>query len=159
MWATKRWPLQRFAQLAERLGARGMQIILTGTPSEQPLAQAVLQRVPTALNLTGKLALGELGGVIDACDVFVANDSGPMHIARALGVPTLAFFGSTDARQFDGRGHSLIRSERDCAPCSFHGYPSCPRGHLGCLRDFDVDFAYAQVEALLGKKPVAWVYG
>lgn len=159
LWATKRWPLDRFVQLARRLVNAGMQVILLGGPQEKAQADAAAQQVPGACNLTGMLDLGRLGGVIGACDVFVANDSGPMHIARALGVPTLAFFGSTDPKQFQADGHRLLFSARDCAPCSFHGYAQCPRGHLGCLLDFDVEFAYAQVQALLGSKPVAAVFG
>lgn len=159
MWATKRWPLSRFIHLAQRLVAAGMQVLLTGSPSETRQAAEVVAQVPGAHDLTGQLSLGMLGGVIGACDVFIANDSGPMHIARALGVPTLAFFGSTDPHQFDGCGHRLVWSARNCAPCSFHGYAQCPRGHLGCLTDISVGHALAQVQALLGTKPVPWVYG
>ncbi len=138
-WATKRWPLERYTQLAvhavEHLGAR---VVLTGSVDEQPLLDTVAAAVPNAVNLGGKLSLGVLGAVVSRCRVFVANDSGPMHMARALGVPTLTFFGSTDPRQFDFTPHAALWANRDCAPCSLYGLNSCPRGHFGCMLDLDV---------------------
>lgn len=159
MWATKRWPLARFVALAQRLVAQGMHVVLTGSPDEMAQAEIITHNIPSVQNLTGRITLGELGGIIAQCDVFVANDSGPMHIARALGVPTVAFFGSTDPNQFDGRGHRLLFSGRACAPCSFHGLAQCPKGHLGCLYDLSVQDAESAIYALLGCKPVAPVIG
>jgi heptosyltransferase-2 len=159
MWATKRWPLQRFAALAAALVRVGHQVILTGSPDEVAAVAEVAAAVPTAVNLAGRLTLGELGGVLAKLDAFVANDSGPMHMARGLCIPTLAFFGSTDPRQFDGTGHRFMFSNRHCAPCSFHGRAACPRGHLGCLTDHTVAAALDHVLTLVAGGPAAPVRG
>ncbi|RYF09117.1 MAG: glycosyltransferase family 9 protein, partial [Deltaproteobacteria bacterium] len=159
MWATKRWPLPRFTALAAALVRIGHQVILTGSPDEAGAVAEVAAAVPTAINLAGRLTLGELGGVLAQLDAFVANDSGPMHMARALRIPTLAFFGSTDPKQFDAAGHRFMFSNRHCAPCSFHGRVACPRGHLGCLTDHTVAAALDHVLALLASGPAAAVRG
>src|SRR5262249_19710373 len=99
-WATKRWPADRFGELAKRGLAAGMQVVVQGSASEKQLAAEVSAAAPGAVSLCG-LDLAALGGLIARCTAFVANDSGPMHIARGLGVPTLALFGSTDPAMFD----------------------------------------------------------
>lgn len=148
---TKRWPVERYADLAARIAAEGHPVVLTGNARETPLAEAVRRAAPAAVDLTGRLTLGELGGVIEACRAFVANDSGPMHMARALGVPTLAFFGSTDPRQFEFTGHALQYAGEGlpCAPCSLWGLPSCPQGHFRCMLDLPVDAALESLRSLL----------
>jgi ADP-heptose:LPS heptosyltransferase len=159
MWETKRWPPERFGALAAWAFANGMQVVLTGSSSERDVTRQVLQVAPQAVDLAGKLELDTLAGVIDRCEVFVANDSGPMHMARALGVPTLALFGSTDPGQFDFTGHALMFAGVSCSPCSFHGLPRCPRGHLHCLLDLDVERARKALQSLLSRGRAAYVMG
>jgi ADP-heptose:LPS heptosyltransferase len=104
---------------------------------------------PEARDLIGKIPLASLGGVLARCTAVVANDSAPMHIARGLGVPTLAIFGSTDPGQFDFTGHALLFAGVDCAPCHFYGRRACPRGHFRCMLDLDVQRAWQALEPLL----------
>src|SRR2546430_12033461 len=80
---------------------------------------------------------------------FVANDSGPMHMARALGVPTLAIFGSTDPAMFDFAGHAMLFAGVECAPCSFFGRSRCPRGHFRCMLDLSEERAWEALAPLL----------
>ena len=159
MWGTKRWPTERFAALARQVMAQGSQVVLTGSGEEAALCQAVLAAAPGAINLGGGLDLETLGGVIALCSAFVANDSGPMHMARALGVPTLTFFGSTDPGQFDFSGHALMYAALECSPCSFHGLAQCPRGHLRCLRSLEVEDAWSALKNLLSQGRAAPVPG
>lgn len=148
-WETKRWPAERFGELARRSAAAGLQIAVTGSASESSLAAAVVAGVPRSANLCGKITLGGLGGVLSRCRAFVANDSGPMHMARALGVPTLAFFGSTDPRQFEFAGHAVEFAGVPCAPCHFYGRRRCPRGHFRCMLDLSAGSAWERLRSLL----------
>lgn len=159
MWATKRWPAARFAALARWLLASGRQVVVTGGLSEAPLVQAVVAAAPGAVGITREADLGVLGGILARCAAFVANDSGPMHMARGLGVPTLVLFGSTDPGQFDFTGHAMLRLGLDCSPCCFHGRPSCPRGHMRCLTGLEVAPAQAALAGLLSRGAVNWVQG
>ena len=155
-WATKRWPVDRFAGLARRALGRGVQVAVQGSAAEAPFGREVARLAPGTADLCGKLDLPALGGFIDGCSAFVANDSGPMHLARALGVPTLAFFGSTDPGMFDFRGHEMLFAGVPCAPCSFFGRRRCPRGHFRCMLDLDEERAWGALEPLLsaGRLPL-----
>jgi len=142
-WETKRWPWERYARLAERLSReRGARIVLIGGPEDAELARAILGRFPGALNLTGKTTLRELLALARKLDLFVTNDSGPMHVAAASGVPTLALFGPT-SRELGffpyGRGHRVLEKDLTCRPCGLHGSRSCPEGHFLCMRLIEVD--------------------
>lgn len=149
LWETKQWPSEYFGGLARRLGDAGYQVAVSGSPAEAPITAAVARTAPGVVDLAGRLSLGELPGFISLCVAFVANDSGPMHMARALGVPTLAFFGSTDPGQFDFSGHSVLFGDLPCSPCSLHGRRRCPKRHYRCMLSLDVDAAWAALEPLL----------
>jgi heptosyltransferase-2 len=153
LWATKQWPTERFGALAARAD---VPVVLTGSPAEKELCASVHAQAPRALNLCGTLSLAELGGVLAGARAVVANDSGPMHMARALGVPTLTFFGSTDPAQFRFDGHKLAYVGVPCSPCSLHGLTHCPRGHFRCMLDITVDAAADMLNSLLaGPRRVA----
>lgn len=156
---TKRWPAERFGELAKRLVAGGAQLIVTGSKGEAHLAAKIREVEPAARDLTGRCGIGALGGLIARCSAFVANDSGPMHMARALFVPTLAFFGSTDPRQFDFTGHAMEWSQVACAPCSFFGRARCPEGHFRCMLDVDADRAWRSLEPLLHGRRALPIHG
>jgi len=155
-WETKRWPAERFAALARRAMSEGFQVAVQGSASEGALGREIVAAAPGAADLCGKLDLRGLGGFISRCAVLVANDSGPMHMARALGVPTLAFFGSTDPAMFDFRGHSALFAGVECSPCSFFGRRRCPRGHFRCMLDLTEDRAWVALSPLLsaGRLPL-----
>ena len=148
-WNTKRWPVERFAALAARARKAGLQVVVQGSRDEAPLGRIVAAAAPGVVDLSGKLDLPTLGGFIARCSAFVANDSGPMHIARGLGVPTLAMFGSTDPGMFEFEGHRALFAGVECSPCSFFGRSRCPRGHFRCMLDLDEDRAWHALEPLL----------
>ncbi len=89
--------------------------------------------------------------------LFVTNDSGPMHIATASGVPTLGIFGPT-TRELGffpyGPGHRVLQVDLECRPCGLHGAKSCPRGHFLCMNLISADEAYrAAAQMLDAKRP------
>jgi len=156
-WATKRWPAERFGELARRALAHGIQVAVQGSASELDLGRTVCALAPGTVDLCGKLDLPGLGGFIARCTAFAANDSGPMHLARGLGVPTLAFFGSTDPEMFEFPGHHALFAGVPCSPCSYFGRSFCPRGHFDCMRELPVDRAWRALLPLLegGRRALA----
>jgi heptosyltransferase-2 len=136
-WETKRWPVERFADVAARAIREGYRVVLTGTTSERHLAATVREHAPRAVDLCGAADLRTFAALVQRCDAFVANDSGPLHLARSFGVPTVAIFGCTDPAQFAFDRHYLQYAELPCAPCHFYGRRSCPRGHFDCMRSID----------------------
>jgi len=159
VWETKRWPSERFGHLAQRLLDAGRQVVVMGSAAERSIVDAVIAVAPGVVDLTGRLQLAELGAAISLCKAFVANDSGPMHIARALGSPTLAFFGSTDPNQFDFTGHALRFAGIECSPCSLYGLRRCPKKHFRCMLELDVDSAWTALQPLLDGQRRAPVLG
>ncbi len=128
--SAKRWLPERFAAVAARLSAEwGAGVALFGTASEFELCQKVAEQIgPEARNLAGRTSLTEFIDLAAACMAFVTNDSGAMHIAAAVGVPTIAVFGATDP-EATGPASSLARVVRtpvDCSPCLLR---ECPIDH------------------------------
>lgn len=94
----KRWPVERFALLANHLARKvGVQLLLIGSDTDQALADSVaglsLANTP---NLAGRLTLGQLGALAEMADLYIGNDAGSTHVAAAVGCPTLALFGPSD---------------------------------------------------------------
>lgn len=98
--SAKRWLPERFAQLADRLAAQFQaQILIIGGPKEVALAETVQKEMRhQAIVMTGKTSVREMMALISQCDLFISNDSGPMHIASALRIPQVAIFGPTNAQ-------------------------------------------------------------
>ncbi|MCI0336458.1 MAG: lipopolysaccharide heptosyltransferase II [Acidobacteria bacterium] len=147
----KCWPEDRFAALAERLIKElNARIILIGAASERDYAERVMEQVKTrcAINLAGRTSMAELIGLLDACDLLVSNDTGPAHIAAALGRPTLTIFGPTNEFETAPTGSraELIRAEGiKCARCMLR---DCPIDHR-CMTRISADEVFERARALL----------
>ena len=96
-WRTKRWSLENFAEVITQVQKHfGARILLTGSTAEIPIGEALAQITKVeAINLIGKTTLMQLGALIESCNLYLTCDSGPMHIAAAIGTPTIALFGPT----------------------------------------------------------------
>jgi len=121
-WETKRWPPDRFATVAELLAQRfDARFLITGGPDDRAAAQAIAALAGGArvVDATGQTSLRQLASLLLRCRLVISNDSGPMHIAAALGVPVVAIFGPTSPQRVGpyGAGHRVIQADVDCAPC------------------------------------------
>jgi heptosyltransferase-2 len=143
----KQWLPDRFAEAAERLAqARGAEVALFGSSSERELCEQVAKLLNgrRVTNYAGKTTLGEFIDLASQCELFLTNDSGAMHIASALGVPTVAIFGATDdvATGPTGPLARVVREPVDCSPCLLR---ECPIDHRCMTR---VSAERVAVEAL-----------
>jgi heptosyltransferase-2 len=135
----KRWLPERYGAVGDLVGRRtGAKVVLVGGAAERALANEIaagMTRPPRVL--TGETTLPELVGVLSCLSGFVTNDSGPMHLAAALGVPLVAVFGSTDWRETApwGARATVVREPVECAPCMLR---DCPIDHR-CMRAVTVD--------------------
>jgi heptosyltransferase-2 len=143
--SAKRWYPDRFADVADTLsGEWNARVVVVGSTAEAPLAgeiEAAMRRPP--VNLAGKTTVRELMALLSLSSFLVTNDSGPMHIAAALGVPLVAVFGPTDWRRTSPWSPlaKVVRVEIDCSPCRRR---VCDRGHecmLGVTPRMVVDAA------------------
>lgn len=137
--SAKRWYPERFAQVAAQLSQEwGARIILFGGPDEQDIVKIIADNLDSnCLNMTGKTSVRRLMALIKRCSLFITNDSGPMHIAAAFGVPLVAVFGPTDhssTSPFTDRA-IIVRMHTDCAPCKLR---QCPTNHC-CMTAISAD--------------------
>ncbi len=151
--SAKRWLPERYAAAGDLLARRtGARIVILGGANERPLAEAIsdLMRTPAQV-LCGETSLAELSGVLSHLRLLLTNDSGPMHLAAALGVPQVAVFGSTAWRETApvGDHHRLVREDVDCAPCLLR---ECPIDHR-CMTRISADQVVAAALALLDDPP------
>lgn len=94
---SKRWPAPRFAELGRTLGRDALSVVLFGSPAEAEACRKLAVEIGEGVtDLGGRTTIGELAAVLEVCDVVVANDSGGMHLAAAVGTPVVAIFGGTD---------------------------------------------------------------
>jgi heptosyltransferase-2 len=150
---SKRWPMKRWADLAIDLRRRvpGVRQAIFVGPKEIWLGVRVHEESGKFHPLLGPdLDLAGLAGVLAHLDLFVTNDSGPMHLAAALGVPCVALFGPTDRRRTapSGEGHTVIDLDLWCSPCF---RKRCPLLHHNCLRGIGVDAVAAAAAGALAR--------
>jgi ADP-heptose:LPS heptosyltransferase len=119
----KRWPAARFAALAQVLAGRGLTPVVLGTEREAPAAGLIAASCPEAIDLTGRTTLADIAAIAARARVAVGNDTGPMHVAAAVGCPCVALFsGDSDpdltAPRYPGGGWPTILRVPDLADLS-----------------------------------------
>jgi heptosyltransferase-2 len=152
----KRWPAERFAELAGMLCRRSnARILLFGSNADRETAATIIARAGAAasrmIDLTGATSLIEAMALIGECDVLVTNDSGLMHVAAALRTPLVALFGPTDhiATGPYADNAEVIRKALPCSPCK---KPHCPEKHVRCMKLIESDEVGAAVLRLLEER-------
>jgi len=142
-WSTKRWPVERFAMVAQELAqTQEAAVVVLGSGEDARLAQELCQRLSVpVLNSTGKLSLMHTAALLQRCHLLLSNDSGLMHMATALRVPVVAIFGPT-VQEFGFYPFKacaqVVSAELTCRPCSTKGSRRCPRGHHHCMQQVTV---------------------
>jgi heptosyltransferase-2 len=146
----KCWPAESYAELADRLAARGLPVVLLGAPGEAERIAAVRSRMRCEpIVLAGTLDLGALKALVRGARALVANDAGARHVAAAFGVPSVIFFGPTSvSKTADNLSRiEVLETEHACRPCYRR---RCPIDHR-CLSSIGVDEAEAASERVLAR--------
>lgn len=146
----KCWLPDRFRQVALKLLENPENhVVFFGDEASRPLIQEICRGMPErAVNLAGMTKLRELVGLIEACDVFLTNDSGPMHIAAAVRTPLLALFGSTsDIATGPYKFGKVIHKHVSCSPCYLR---TCPID-FKCMKQIEVDEVVSELKKMLGQ--------
>jgi lipopolysaccharide heptosyltransferase II len=159
-WFHKQWPAGRFAELADRLAARGCRVAVIGGPRDEDACRRVAEKARSGpAILSGIERLRETIALIDRMSLFVSNDTGPMHIAAGLGIPTVGLFGPSDATKYRpwGAHTRMISASLPCSPCpqdedtcNLHG-----REKAECMMTISVDEVYSTASDLLDRKASA----
>ncbi len=153
-WQSKRWSVGSFARLAilarERTGA---QVVAMTGPGEEGIAERVRAEAGGAVMVLPFQPLRTIAAVLASCDAVIANDGGIMHLAVALGRPTVAVFGPTEPDiwfPYEGKGpFALVSRRMDCAPCHKH---EC--GSVECLESIEPEEVLGRMQDVLAWKSV-----
>ena len=147
-WQSKNWPAESYAAAIKALQPNG-HILLCGGPADQALGESIVRDSGVPLiNAVYKTSLLQLAALISRCTVLVTGDTGPLHMAIALGIPTVSIFGPTDPKRFGPltSEHVVLEEQLDCRPCH---KMQCPQKHLSCLYSLSPDRVITAVEMLL----------
>jgi ADP-heptose:LPS heptosyltransferase len=158
--AMRQWPPEHFASLIDLLVEKNaVNVVLIGGPEEAELAQDVLGMVgnrEAVVSLAGRTSLRDLPALLSACALYVGNNSGPKHIAAALGVPTIGIHsGVVDAIEWGpiGKRAVALRRNMTCSPCYLARMEDCPRNYA-CMQGLEPT-AVQEVSEVLLARPVA----
>ncbi len=152
-WATKRWAPHQLRRALQLCFERGWVCRFVGAEWERPLMQEALQGLSYQAHQIEDFMTGSVRDLLKAlgpCKVVVGGDTGPVHMARAVGIKAAVLFGPTYPNK-----HHFSKEERsfrtgiDCSPCSPHGPKVCPKGHHRCMTELPAEEVIQGVEALL----------
>lgn len=151
-WDTKRWSGDGYIEIGRRLIAAGLPVAILGSPDEKTLCDAIAALIlpdrndPRLINLAGRTRMAEMIAALASAKMIIGNDSGPLHVAVALGRPSISIYGPTDPEFVGPYGQldRVIRFNVDCFPCR---NKTC--GHHSCMKGVEVDAVWAKVMKLL----------
>lgn len=153
----KRWPKEKFASLCDRLITQyKAKILIFEGPSERGLAKEIADLMRNKPIIIANLRLGQVMAIIKKCHLFIANNSGLMHIAAAMGTPVVVIAGPTNPK-WDGPWgvkHRIVRKTLSCSPCYTYTLPyfSCQRKDFACLYEVTVEEVLEKVKELYNRK-------
>ena len=139
-WETKRWPPEKWAKLIEQMLQDGLPpAVMLGAPDDREFTDKIISACDARIvNLVGKTSLRELAAILALAGLVVCHDSGPMHIAAALGRPLVAVFGPTNPTRTGPYSPlaQVVQLSLECVPCYSR---QCPLGHHNCMRQIDME--------------------
>ena len=147
----KRWPPERFARVADHLAkSRDLKVLLLGSEGDRPVTGEVARAMELpAVDWTGATDLAVLPAAVRRCTLLVSNDSGPMHVATAVGTPVIGVFGATHPRLGFapvGPADTVVSLDLPCSPCSLHGNRACRFRTHACMKELDPRRVIAEAE-------------
>jgi heptosyltransferase I len=153
IWETKRWGSDKFAKVAEHFLSKGFAVILIGSQRERVVCEEVAALAPGAVDLAGMTTLSELAALIRRSAISITNDSGPMHLAVALGRPVVSIFGPTDPIWIGPyqRANAVLQADLQCSPCYLRRLKHCHHDHA-CMHNISPLAVIERAEGFLAAK-------
>jgi len=160
VWATKRWTVDGYRKLIQKIQlSNRYEIVLIGSKEDSDLTHEILAPITQRsglTNLVGQTSLDELRMLYPQLSGLVSGDSSPVHFASAFGVPSVVIFGATTPEMgFAGRSDltKVVEiSGLSCRPCSVHGPKTCPKLHFRCMRDISAEKVFESLKSLMNEE-------
>ena len=154
VWTTKRWTMEGFASVADKLIQEAkVEVLFLGSSKDEKLLLKIssMMRLKPIIPI-GKTSLLKSAALVSKCSAVLSNDSAPVHIAIAMEKPVVAVFGST-LPEFGfapyGESHTIIQKSVYCRPCGIHGKKICPEIHFGCMKGTSPDEVFQAIKKYL----------
>lgn len=150
---TKMWPEEYYIKLGNTLEKNGFRVILFGGRDDREICSRISSELSLAINLSNDNDILQTAADMKMCQAIYCNDSGLMHTATSVGVPVIAFFGSTVKEfgftPYKSKNLILENNYLTCRPCTHIGRGSCPKKHFKCMKDIYPQFAFEQLKLIL----------
>jgi heptosyltransferase-2 len=162
VWFTKRWPSDYIIELLHLLlkYSKNIEIFMLGGNNENQLNEVIIQHSKWAKNIfntAGKININETAALLSTSDLLVTNDTGIMHIATGLQLPTIAIFGST-VEEFGfypyGVHSEVLETNIKCRPCASKGRRNCPKEHFKCMMKIKPTMVYEKILKIIEKSKI-----
>jgi ADP-heptose:LPS heptosyltransferase len=150
VWETKHWGSDKFAEVARHFLRGGYAVALMGSGRERPVCDEVARLAPGTVDVAGETSLTELAALIRRSAICVTNDSGPMHLAVALGRPVVSVFGPTDPIWIGPyhRAGAVLQAGVKCSPCYLRALSRCPNDHI-CMQHVQAGAVIERADGIL----------
>ncbi|UCH65463.1 MAG: glycosyltransferase family 9 protein [Ignavibacterium sp.] len=149
---TKMWPEEYFIQLGKTLEKNGFNVVLFGGSDDKEICKRISSILSSAINLSNNNDILQTAADMKICDVIYCNDSGLMHTATAVGVPVIAFYGSTVKEfgfiPYNAKNLILENISLSCRPCTHIGRGNCPKRHFKCMKEISPQSAYEKLKSI-----------
>ncbi|MFC1859181.1 glycosyltransferase family 9 protein [Thermodesulfobacteriota bacterium] len=158
LWKYKELDIEQCIQLVDHITIKyGAPVILTGAPEERTRAEKVMQECGRPVfNLAGRTSVGELSAILQTCSLFIGVDTAALHIAAAVGTPTIGIFGPSSPRSWAPRGekHTVVFKNMHCVPCRQKG---CQNTEISrCLKELNIEEIMEKVDSHIAQVGVAF---
>jgi len=152
---TKMWPLEYYLELGKLLSENDYKIVLFGGKNDKQVCDKFNLELNSSINLSNNDNLFKTAINMKQCLAIICNDSGLMHVACALKIPVLTFFGSTVKEfgftPYKNQNLILENNSLNCRPCSHIGRSSCPKNHFNCMKELTPQLAYSKLKEMLAQ--------
>ncbi len=150
---TKRWLTEYYIELGKLLIENGYKVVLFGGKDDKEICNKIEAELPGSINLCNDNDILQTAADMKRCKVIYCNDSGLMHTASAVGVPVIAFFGSTvkEFGFFPYKCKNLVleNNSLSCRPCTHIGKSRCPKKHFKCMKEITPQFAFEKLKEMI----------
>jgi lipopolysaccharide heptosyltransferase II len=153
---TKMWPEEYFIELGKLLNENGFKVALFGGKNDIEVCERIASNLLSSINLCNDDNILQTAADMKCCKVIYCNDSGLMHVATAVKIPVIAFFGSTVKEfgftPYNSKNLILENNSLSCRPCTHIGRDSCPEKHFKCMKELTPQSAFEKLRSLLSNE-------
>jgi heptosyltransferase-2 len=155
IWFTKKYPAEKFKNIANQLSKLGYQIFLIGSKADRELCESIKNNQSEIVNFAGEFSFIETVELLSNCNLLISNDSAPTHMGMCADIPVLTIYCSTVPEfgfyPYNKFSEFISINGLSCKPCGIHGHKECPLDHFKCANNLNEDIVLNKAIEILNK--------